>query len=128
MGMITKTVTGDAEDLKLVSNSKNAPLDPKGGTLYATYKGSAPPRPAGPANNVRGRSWMPTVAPGYVDQGPVESAIGKSKKIASEFLVKGTGPTATTVKAKYTADNDQPIEKGMGGPVYGPLVSKWGDM
>ena len=127
MGMISKTVTGDAEALKLVKNSKNAPLDPKGGTKYATYKGSAAPRAAGPVNNQRGK-WGVKVAPGYVDQGPVESAIGESKKIASEHLVKGTGPTATTVKAKYTADNDAPIEKGMGGPVYGPLVSKWGDM
>ena len=68
------------------------------------------------------------VAPGYVDQGPVEMQISESKAIASESLVKGTGPTATTIKKKYTAENNAPIEKGMGGPVYGPMVSKWGDM
>jgi len=126
MGMITKTVTGDAEALKLVKNSKQAPLDPKGGTKYATYRGSAAPRPAGAVNNQRGKYGV-KVTPGWVDQAPVEQDISLANKVASEHLVAGTGPKAGKIKKVFVADNAQPIDKGMGGVVYGPKTNKFGN-
>ena len=126
MGLIKKTVTGIAEDLKLVKNAKNWPLDPKdSGTKRAKFQGSNDTRAAGPVNNERGKYGMKP-SPGYIDQAPVEADISLSKKIASDALVKGTGPTATTAKAKYKADNNAPLTKGMGGTVYGPMA-KWGN-
>ena len=52
MGMISKSVTGDADALKFVDNAKNAPLDAKGGTKFASFTGAAAPRAgAGAPNN-----------------------------------------------------------------------------
>jgi len=126
MGMITKTVTGDAEALKLVKNSKQAPLDPKGGTLYATYRGSTAPRPAGAVNNQRGKYGV-KVTPGWVDQAPVEQDISLANKVASEHLVAGTGPKAGKIKKVFVADNAQHIDKRMGGVVYGPKTDRFGN-
>lgn len=65
--MIKKEVTGNAADLKLVDNSKNAPVAPMGGTNRTSFAGSNDTRPAG---NVNSNKKLKD-APGYVDQGPV---------------------------------------------------------
>ena len=128
MGMITKTVTGDADALKYVDNAKNAPLDAKGGTKFASFTGAAAPRAgAGAPNNAKNKYGMVT-SPGYVDQAPVEMDVSGARTQPADSLVPGTGPTATTIKKKYNADNNASIEKGMGGTVCGPLTSKFGDM
>lgn len=65
--MIKKEVTGNAADLKLVDNSKNAPKVPGGGTARTSFTGSSDTRPAGAPNSNKKLKD----APGYVDQGPV---------------------------------------------------------
>ena len=65
MGMIRKTVTGVAEDLKLVKNGKQYPKTATGGTVRQKFTGSNDTRPAGDA----GPNQVLASAPGYIDQG-----------------------------------------------------------
>jgi len=65
MGMIRKTVTGSAEEMKLVKNGKQFPKTASGGTSRPKFTGSSDNRPAGDA----GPNVVLTTAPGYIDQG-----------------------------------------------------------
>ena len=65
MGMIRKTVTTVAEDLKLVKNGKQYPKTATGGTMRQKFTGSNDIRPAGDV----GPNQVLTSAPGYIDQG-----------------------------------------------------------
>jgi hypothetical protein len=105
MGMINKTVTGIAEDLKLVKNGKQYPKTATGGTSRPKFTGSNDTRSAGDA----GPNVVLKTTPGYIDQGAEYigdtsfsrqwtkpgnrgSAAGQVK-VASEDVTKGFGGT-----------------------------------
>ena len=67
MGMIRKTVTMVAEDLKLVKNGKQYPKSATGGTMRDKFTGSNDTRPAGDV----GPNQVLASSPGYIDQGAV---------------------------------------------------------
>ena len=66
MAMISKTVTGSAEDMKYVKNAKNYPKSAMGGTERTSFTGSNDTRAAG----APGPNNMLQDAEGYVNQGP----------------------------------------------------------
>jgi len=65
MALIKKQVTGIAEELKLVKNSKSAPKTAMGGSQRTSFKGSDDNRSAGAA----GPNQVLKGAEGYVNQG-----------------------------------------------------------
>ena len=74
MGMINKTVSGDAESYKLVKNGKNYPKTAKGGTQRTSYTGSSDNRAAG----APGPHSTLLNAPGLIDEGPPFGASGSN--------------------------------------------------
>jgi hypothetical protein len=86
MALIKREVSGSAEDLKLVSDGRNAPTTPGGGTKRRPFTGSNDTRAAGnPAPNKRLRE-----ARGYIDQGAVNRDI--SDNHGAQFVNQDVKP------------------------------------
>ena len=66
MAMISKTVSGSAEEYKYIKDGKNYPKSSASGTQRTSFTGSSDPRPAGPAN----ANMTLLDAPGLIDDGP----------------------------------------------------------
>ena len=87
MAMISKTVTGSAEDMKYVKNAKNYPKSAMGGTTRTSFTGSSDTRAAG----APGPNNMLKDAEGYVNQGPEMMDITKGYQGGNN---ESTGPKA----------------------------------
>ena len=112
MGMINKTVSGDAESYKLVKNGKNYPKTAKGGTQRTSYTGSSDNRAAG----APGPHSTLLNAPGLIDEGPV---LMKTQNDKQPNNTTNGGPN-TGVNKRISVANES-VESGMGGTVYGPM-------
>ena len=97
MGMIRKTVTGSAEDMKLVKNAKQFPKTAVGGTSRPKFTGSSDNRAAGDA----GPNVVLQTAPGYIDQGA--EYIGDTSFSRSWTKTGNRGSVAG--QAKVTSEN-----------------------
>lgn len=106
MAMIKREVTGSAENMKLVRNSKQAPKAAKGSTQRTSFEGSRDTRAAGAI----GPNMVLRSSPGYVDQGDV--TVGDTSHSRS-FTT--TGSRVTSSPAVTVARED--VTKGMGGRV-----------
>ena len=87
MAMISKTVTGSAEDMKYVKNAKNYPKSAMGGTERTSFTGSNDTRAAG----APGPNNMLQDAEGYVNQGPEMMNVTKGHQGGTD---DSTGPKA----------------------------------
>jgi hypothetical protein len=107
--MIKKTLTGNAEALKLVKNGKNAPTTPMGGTGRSSFRGSNDTRAAGKAS---GNKTL-AAAKGNIENAPVY--IGDTS-FNNQWVSKGkTGSTAgkvTTAKESVTSGMGGKFKKG----------------
>lgn len=107
MGMIKKTVTGVADDLKLVKNGKQYPKAASGGTERGSFKGSNDTRAAG---DVRANKLLKD-APGYIDQGPVTMG---DTDYGKQFTNKGD---RKGIKGNVTVASED-VTQGMGGKFW----------
>jgi hypothetical protein len=106
MAMIKKEVTGITEDLKLVKNSKSAPLSPMGGTSRPTFEGSRDTRSAGKVNPNR----VLKSADGYVNQADVMMGDVSHSRSFTKAGTRGGARGAVT-------PSSESVTGGMGGRV-----------
>jgi len=106
MAMIKREVTGSAESMKLVKNSKQAPKTAGGGTERTSFEGSRDTRAAGAA----GPNMVLKSAPGYVDQGDV--MMGDISHSRSFTTLGNRGATRGAVSVAR-----EDVTRGMGGRV-----------
>ena len=107
MGMIKKTVTGVAEDLKLVKNGKQYPKAATGGTQRPKFTGSNDTRSAGDA----GPNIVLKTSPGYIDQG---AELMGDTSFSRSFTKPGNrGPIVGN--SKVTKED---VTKGFGGTFW----------
>ena len=112
MAMISKTVSGSAEEYKYIKDGKSYPKSSASGTQRTSFTGSSDPRPAGPTN----ANMTLLDAPGLIDDGPITSATQNEKQ--PNNTVSG-GPNAGVNKV-YSASEEN-VEGGMGGTTFGPM-------
>ena len=112
MAMISKTVSGSAEEYKYIKDGKSYPKSSPSGTQRTSFTGSRDPRPAGPTN----ANMTLLDAPGLIDDGPITSATQNEKQ--PNNTVSG-GPNAGVNKV-YSASEEN-VDAGMGGTTFGPM-------
>lgn len=110
MAMISKTVTGSAEDMKYVKNAKNYPKSAMGGTERTSFTGSNDTRSAGSP----GPNNMLKDVEGYVNQGPVMMDITKGYQGGND---ESTGPKAGGGMTPSIRTASENVTSGMGGRV-----------
>ena len=98
MAMISKTVSGSAEEYKYIKNGKSYPKSSASGTQRTSFTGSSDSRPAGPTN----ANMTLLDAPGLIDDGPVTSATQNEKQPhLALVLVKEKSGRLETIATAY---------------------------